>query len=252
MSAPGRTGRGSYARDGFFPADRDPLGEFERGPSSRPTPLVPLPVMRAVAVREQADAVGRDAYRDGVPIAPEIARRTRRGIGVPSALPSNAAVEPNWVPPVDPDIARGTRRGIGVPIGLPNNAVAEPHWVPPADPYSQTEPVEAFALQQRQQPIASQPIASPPMPLPEQEFWDRRPSLRPSSLPSLRTSQLPLPPPSFMRRFLTKLVFFTILSAVLLLLATEISIRFHLPWLDPRPALVRLGAAVTRLLHRVH
>lgn len=232
MSAPGRTGRGSYAREGFFPVDREPRGELERPPSSRPTPLVPLPVMRAVAAREQADAVAREAYRDGMPVAPDIARRTRRGIGVPIALPSTAAES----------------------IALPSTAPAEPNWVPPAvppvppaDPYSQTEPAEAFALRQRREPIAA-----PPSPLPEQEFWDRRPSLRPSSLPSLRTSQLPLPPPSFMRRLLTKLVFFTILSAVLLLLATEISIRFNLPWLDPRPALGRLAAAMTRLLHRVH
>jgi hypothetical protein len=229
MSAPGRTGRGSYARQGFFPVDREPHGEFERAPSSRPTPLVPLPVMRAVAAREQADAVARDAYRDGVPVAPDIARRTRRGIGVPIALPSNAAAESNWASPVDP------------------YSLTEPVPLPPAAPYAQTEPAEAFALQ----PLP-QPVVSPPSPQPEPEFWDRRPSLRPSSLSSLRTSQLPLPPPSFLRRFLTKLVFFTILSAVLLLLATEISIRFHLPWLDPRPALLRLGAAATRLLHRVH
>jgi hypothetical protein len=101
-------------------------------------------------------------------------------------------------------------------------------------------------------PIASPLPAPPPSALPDQEFWERRASLRGSSLPSLRPSQLPLPPPSFLRRLLTKLVFFTILSAVLLLLATEVSIRFHWPWLDPRPGLMKIGAAMTRLWQRVH
>jgi hypothetical protein len=57
-----------------------------------------------------------------------------------------------------------------------------------------------------------------------------------SSFPpeSLRPEQV-RPPPSAQRSFLARLLFFTIVVTVLLLIATEVSVVAHRPWLDPRP-----------------
>ena len=58
---------------------------------------------------------------------------------------------------------------------------------------------------------------------------------------SLSDEDVELVPPihrSLLRSVLAKFLFLTISTAVLLLVATELSMIFHVAWLDPRPMLV--------------
>jgi hypothetical protein len=45
--------------------------------------------------------------------------------------------------------------------------------------------------------------------------------------------------PSRLRSFTVKLFVFVVFTAVALLVATELSIIYQLPWLDPRPFLIK-------------
>jgi hypothetical protein len=54
-----------------------------------------------------------------------------------------------------------------------------------------------------------------------------------------------LPRPSPTRSFFAKFLFVIVVAAVLLLVAMEISVLRQLPWLDPRPLLVKLWGLVT-------
>ncbi len=56
------------------------------------------------------------------------------------------------------------------------------------------------------------------------------------------------PGPSPTRSFFAKLLFLAILTVVLMLVATEVSIARNVPWLDPRPFLVKLWKLVAQTI----
>lgn len=61
-------------------------------------------------------------------------------------------------------------------------------------------------------------------------------------------SEPPRPRPSRLRSFFVKLFVFLVMTAVLLLVATELSLVLHRPWLDPRPYLLEGLRRVLALL----
>jgi hypothetical protein len=86
----------------------------------------------------------------------------------------------------------------------------------------------------------------------ERAFLSSVPNYPPESLPPASfVSQAPVRP-SAVRSLFAKVLFVTICAAVLTLLAYEISIGLHLPWLDPRPLLLKAYRAVQHLpLHKL-
>ncbi|HEY6557753.1 MAG TPA: hypothetical protein VI072_10785 [Polyangiaceae bacterium] len=71
----------------------------------------------------------------------------------------------------------------------------------------------------------------------ESDFWTSGPRYsRTSALPEIALSLPPGPKPSLLRRVLTKLLFVTLFSAALALLAYEASIVFGFSW----PALLQV------------
>jgi hypothetical protein len=106
---------------------------------------------------------------------------------------------------------------------------------------SQPEPAISVSPASHPEPAISASPASQPQPVismspgpesSEHAFWDAPPAY--SMPPADLVSQRPLPNPSWARSLLTRLVFVLILCAAATLLCYEISVAYHLPWLDPR------------------
>jgi hypothetical protein len=73
----------------------------------------------------------------------------------------------------------------------------------------------------------------------EAEFWKGPEEASPESLPL--SSVVPRRHrPSWIRWVVVKLLTLIIVGGLLLLIATELSIVLHRPWLDPRPFLLKL------------
>ena len=193
-------------------------------------------------------------------------------MGNPSERSEGAAVLPRNrlpAPPRTPSFPAGERRVSGtVPkYAATANSATAPEAAPkppqtlapspalPAEGFRAEEPVsfdkrltpvvpalwpEPVTARANLAPISVSPASQPgpaisvsPAPASsEHPFWDTPPAY--SMPPADLVSQRPLPKPSRARALLTKLVFMLILCAVAMLLCYEISVAYHLPWLDPR------------------
>jgi len=163
--------------------------------------------------------------------------RTPTGLGVP--------VAPSFLELDDEETV--TYAGPASPPPPPPSRPRESfHTVPVFPEDLIEEPVAPIPVESNLHQIAANQITNSLAPIaPRPEVHHRRGEVHHlrigvSSFPpeSLRPEQVrPLPSPR--RSFVARLLFLTIVVIVLLLIATEVSVASHLPWLDPRPHLAK-------------